>query len=661
MSGRRAEVGFVLTILVAASSVGPASAQEPSSSPTAGGHPAASLPPEASALAAEAQAILAEVLAQAASSPEEAVAAARATQIERTGLAEIDPGLAATLTQLEAQAGQGFATFLEELPPLPGPELSGEPFTDASSDPSPSPEAATSAFLAAVAPGPGEREPRFAQGGSTLSSIGQVLGWVRSEVGSFKPSKGSGSSSSDPFVRGGSRYRITKAWERDTLTLIIEMTEQYDVPGATPEAPGFSVTDTGGTTLQVDTCPDEDGTIVVTANASGTYDVAGEDLGYHATLDTRDVATVTVNDDAEIEGREHALTVRGTASGDRPAFAGGAGAVASQLDASMTWSGETSSAAAPAVTITTAEGLDARDLRSAFTSGAFTAALVDAAIDAAATVWQGGRCLKLNVDPPGREVDSGSETEITVKIEHKAFDEEVDRDVTAELEGTETVEPADEPVRAPAVFTYMATSESEGEGTITFRSVSNRGVAEERAETYTVSQRLLLDAEGSVTMDLGGMKWRNTYKARGLKIVMEPGDTPDAPPRVSVEGEIDLRGRVRGLLGRANCTGSFRARSPIDPGLDVSAQLVGEGDDRRLSIHLWTSEPDATIDFPLRCRFPTGPTRVPYSIQVRDTWPIWSGIGTPVELPLTGGSASDRQQVGAARYDSSLTLREEER
>ena len=98
--------------------------------------------------------------------------------------------------------------------------------------------------------------------------------------------------------------------------------------------------------------------------------------------------------------------------------------------------------ATPSVSLTTAEGVDTRDLRSAFTGGAFTAALVDAAIDAAETVWQDKRCLELEVDPPGKEVDPGSETEIAVKIEHKAFDEEVERDVKATLEGTEEVDSA---------------------------------------------------------------------------------------------------------------------------------------------------------------------------------------------------------------------------
>ena len=501
--------------------------------------------------------------------------------------------------------------------------------------------------------------PVAAQGGSTISSIGQVLGWVRSAIDQFEPSKETGRTPSDPFVSEDGRYRIVQGQATGHAHAHHRGERAVQRPGASPGST-YEVTDTGGTTLQVDTCPDDGGTVTISANASGTYDVVGEALAYHATLDTRDVATVTVGPDAEISGRDHVLTVRGSAIGDRPAFLGGEGASDSQLDASLTWSGALSDAA-PEVSVTTAEGVDARDLRSAFTGGAFTAALVDAAIDAAARVWKDGRCLELVVEPPGKEVDPGSETEITVTIEHKAFDDEIERDIRATaLEGTEKVEPFDEPVPAAATFTYTATSESEGQGAITFRTVSNRGIAE-RTETYTVNQQLLLDAEGSLTMELGGMTWRNTYRARGLKVVMEPGETPDAPPRVSVEGEISLRGRVRGLLGQANCTGSFRSTARIDSGPDVSAQLVGEGDDRRLSVHLWTSEPDATIDFPMRCRFPTGPTRVPHSIQVRDTWPIWSGIGTPVELPLTGGSASDRRTAGAARYDSSLTLREEER
>ncbi len=233
----------------------PVGAQE-SPSPEVGPGPAVSLSPAASALAVEAQAILAEVFAQTAQSSEVAAAAARTAEIERSGLDAVDPGAAARLAELEAQAAAGFATFLAAAPPLPGPSPSAEP-ADASPEPSPSAQADTFAFLAAAAPGPRDDHLRFAQGGSTISSIGGVLGWASNEIRDFKPSKDSGRSRSEPYVSGDSRYRIDSAWERDTLTLIIEASERYSVPGATPGSPPFEVTDTGGTTLQVDTCPDD--------------------------------------------------------------------------------------------------------------------------------------------------------------------------------------------------------------------------------------------------------------------------------------------------------------------------------------------------------------------------------------------------------------------
>ena len=193
------------------------------------------------------------------------------------------------------------------------------------------------------------------------------------------------------------------------------------------------------------------------------------------------------------------------------------------------------------MTLTTAEGVDARDLRSAFTGGAFTAALVDAAIDAASQVWRDKRCLELKVEPPGKLVDPGSETEITVTIEHKAFDEEVERDVTATLEGTEELDPLDEPVRAPDHFTYTATDAQQGEGTITFRSVSNRGIAEERVETYTVDLRLLLDADGTVTYVRSGVDARGTLKGRGLVVKLIPGETPEEIPGVTITGDLQVQ------------------------------------------------------------------------------------------------------------------------
>jgi hypothetical protein len=643
-------------VLLAALTASQVAAQEPSPAPSSDPAPAASLSPEASALAAEARSIVAEVFAQTAEAPEEAAAAARAAEIERTGLAEIDPELPAILAELEAQAADEFATFLAEAPGLPAEASASEPSADASPEPgteaspAPSPEAGPSAFLAAVAPGPHHDDLRFAQGGSYVSSIGQVLGYASRLVGGFQPSKGSGRGTAEPLRSGGGSYRIGVAFDRDTLTLIIEATERYSVPGGSPDSPPFEVTDTGGTTLQVDTCPDEDGTIVVTANASGTYDVTGEGLSYHASLDTNDHATVTVNDEADIAGRQHTINVRGSAIGDRPAFAGGEGAVDSQLGATLTWSGEAGSGNTPGVTLDTAEGVDARDLRSAFTGGAFTAALVDAAIDAAATVWQDGRCLELKVDPPGKAVDPGSETEITVTIEHKAFDEEVDREIEASLAGTEELDPLDTPVK-PGEFTYTATSAPEGEGTITFRSVSNRGIAEERTETYTVDLRLLLDVDGTVDYRFSGGSVQGTLTGRGLVVKLIAGDEPEELPGVTVTGDLNVSLQSETPL----CSGRGSKRYAVDSAVDASAKVVGEGEARQLAVLIRPAQPSAQFKVRIRCE--RGGTTL--SIPLRILFPHFAE-GGELLIPIGGGSAERRGNVEGVRSKFTFTLRREQ-
>ena len=158
-------------------------------------------------------------------------------------------------------------------------------------------------------------------------------------------------------------------------------------------------------------------------------------------------------------------------------------------------------------------------------------------------MWRNGRCLELVPDPQGRAVDPGSQTDITVTIVHKAHDDEIERPVRATLAGTEKVDPLDSPVMAPADFTYTATSESEGEGTVTFRSESNRGIAE-KVETYTVEQRLLLDLEGTSTLELGAMVYRGNVKGRGLRVKLVPGASSGDPAGVTVEGDVEMRGRI---------------------------------------------------------------------------------------------------------------------
>ena len=82
---------------------------------------------------------------------------------------------------------------------------------------------------------------------------------------------------------------------------------------------------------------------------------------------------------------------------------------------------------------------------------------------------------------------------------------------------------------APATFTYTATSQPEGEGKVTFKSVSNRGIAKELTETYRVESRLRLDVDGNVTFKQAGVSAKGTLKARGPR---RPHRRPATDPRI---------------------------------------------------------------------------------------------------------------------------------
>lgn len=654
-------VALVLVALVAAS---PVAAQD--ADPSADARPAVGSPaPEGSLLPLD-PALVAEL--ESLSSPEALSAAAderRAAEWERAGLAELDPELPAILAELDELARADLATFLAEAPPL---DPAASPGPDASASPAPSAEAASRmAFLSAVRPGPGDpgRERILDQGGSFLTSVGQMVGYVESVVADFHPYKGGARDASPPYSRtettsstvGGrpvtrsTQYAITSATANDLITFTISLSERYAVPGATPTAAAFDIIDQGTINVLVDTCPDEDGTIKVQATSSGTYTVTGGGLTYRVGLEATDVTTALVNDEAHVASRAHGLRVQRRASGTRPDFAGGAASVESSVDASAAWDGGADGdGTLTTVEITDAEGAEQADLNTSLFGGMLTSRVIDSAIDSAEKVWRAQRCLELEVDPPGKEVDSGSETEITVTIKHKAYEEEVERPVKAVLAGTEKLEPEDQPIH-PAEFTYTATSESEGEGTITFSSVSNRGIAEERSETYVVRQRLRLDVDGKYRQPIGPGEANLTYKGRDLRVRVMPGD----PQQVSVEGRLQIRGRVviPLPLGR-RCTGSYRQNVDVNAGPDRSARLVGDAEDRRLAVKLMPPGGATTVRVRVRC--PAPGMELDQNADGGDFLNRWSTALGEVEIPLSGGTVRAR---GSSRATGTFTLRDE--
>jgi hypothetical protein len=636
-------VRALLLVVALLAPVLPAGAQGPSPSPV----PSPAPSPAIETLVAE---VLAGGLASLTTPGAVSDAGRELVALDRERLAAIDPGLPAALDELEAGTEAELAAWLETV--LPSPESLGSPapspLAAASPDAgaSPAPEGAGRAFLAAVGPPLLDPERVFDQGASYLASVGQVAGMVSEYVAAAKPDKLSSRDPAAPFVRGSTRFEVRNARVRDTLTIGITIAETYEIPSRTPGQPPITVSDAGEATVIVDVCPDEDGTVVATATTSATVDAAGNGLTYRVVADADDRALATVDGEANVASVAHTGSMSRHATGDRAVFAsGGEGSAESHLEGSTSWTTDGAGSAGPSsVEVEVADGANEADIRAWALTRALAASLTDGAISAAATVWRGGRCLELVPDPPGQEVDPGSETTITVKIEHKAHDEEVERPIRATFAGVERAEELETPIDAPADFTYTAATEPQTEGTITWRSVSNRGIAE-RSETYRVAGRLLLDVDMTVTYRQASVSTRGTIRSTSLRVTPIAGDAATGePPGVTVEGDLAFRGRSRS----PDCSGSYRGAFPVDAAKNASATIAGEGEDRRLVVSLRLADPSASLTARVRCR--GGGVSIPIPLGR-----MLPRIG--VELPLAGGTVSQQGNESGARWRATFTLR----
>jgi hypothetical protein len=474
-----------------------------------------------------------------------------------------------------------------------------------------------------------------------------VSATVKDLVAGTKVDKSSERLPTTPYQRGDTRFDLRFARVRDTLTIGVSLTEGYSVPSRTPGQPPIEVTDSGEATVIVDVCPDEDGTVVATATSSASVDAAGNGLAYQVRAEADDRALATVNGEAYVASVAHSGSMSRHATGDRAVFAsGGEGSAESHIVGTARWTaGPDGDPTSPTtIEVDIADGANDADVRAWVLTRALAGTLTGDAIKAAEQVWRGGRCLELKPDPPGRTVAPGSETDITVKIEHKAYDEEVERPIRATFAGVERAEPLQTPVDAPADFIYHAAEEPQTEGTITWRTVSNRGIAE-RSETYRVEGRLLLDVDLRATFRQGPVSTRGTVRATGLQVTPIAGDAAmGVPPGVTVEGDLDFRGRARSPL----CAGAYRDAFPVDPAINASATITGEGEDRRLVVSLRLEDRSASLRAEIRCDVGS----VDLDIPVARMLPT-DGI----ELPLAGGTVTWQGNVSGARVRGTYTLR----
>lgn len=203
------------------------------------------------------------------------------------------------------------------------------------------------------------------------------------------------------------------------------------------------------------------------------------------------------------------------------------------------------------------------DISEAWRSGqnaAYGAAI--GAMHTAEGTWKGGKCIKIEATSPG-SVDPGSGTEIPVKVRHRKDGSEVAAKLDAVLSGGASIDPTLIP-KTPGTLMYVAPGETGINATIKLKATSRRGIA---------------------TLDLTASTGTNAYRiAGGLDDWYTNTVVCDVTKPFTLTGGGITMKLSGGLSGTYEYTGPFNAKGTgtyemsFPNGRDKSGEMVGRGD-----------------------------------------------------------------------------------
>lgn len=323
-------------------------------------------------------------------------------------------------------------------------------------------------------------------------------------------------------------------------------------------------------TVGLDYCPDKDGQVIADVVYEGSGDTAltnaAGTAGYSVNLSAKGQAKASVNDQALMSRIDQDLRYEhSTRGGQNPANAAGqTGATRKATSGSFTIGTSTSldsSVRASDNLVQTSKGRS--EVR--FQAGpgddpaahSYLVSLTHLWLDTALTAifekaqakWRSGACLELLVRAP---VKAGGATNGTqpkerknfeVAVRHQMEQAELPLPIDASFDGRDTLEPK-RLDKAPGRFEYVAGPEPKDYGNVALKSVSRRGIAEERV-AFSNDQRFGGDFSARTSGPMQALaEGRVTWQAKA-----GAPDTyvPSGSVRVSgtrrqckVEGEADL-------------------------------------------------------------------------------------------------------------------------
>jgi hypothetical protein len=367
-------------------------------------------------------------------------------------------------------------------------------------------------------------------------------------------------------------------------------------------ATGATARMTGSATarVEIDGCPDTNGSSKGKVNLSSKESVTAGTLNASWTRDLSGDFDISVNDSASIAGlsvdasAQESMTESG---GDDPDAHGHDLGITAHYEAAAgpgfsTWAPND---AASDGDVTNQKDATLADLQSLMRGAAY--AINASAVmlgQAAETFWRDGRCVELLVDPEGGDVDADSVSDVVAKVKHRFEGNELDKPVEATLTGVAKLDPVGQPQPAPATVRYTAGSEEGDVGEIAFKTTSNRGIAEKSVKFTVHPTAWTVAFSGTDKESFGPVV--NSLKAaiNGLRIVAKER-------ALSGSGTLRLSGTVT----------SGPCRGPLDQTAQivVSGSLVGIGPEAKLHVRLTISSPPGSVVH-MRCQ-PGGGADIP--------------------------------------------------
>jgi hypothetical protein len=251
-----------------------------------------------------------------------------------------------------------------------------------------------------------------------------------------------------------------------------------------------------------------------------------------------------------------------------------------------------------------------------------------ALVGLAGDVYRYGVCFEVRVDPDGLTVGPSTKTQVKVTIYHWVDKADVKLPVQGTLAGSKAIDPAGQNQTTPATLTFTAGATGTT-GTVTFRSVSKRGIAE-HTSTFTVAAKLKVEVTGTLEESSGGLV---TYH---LKIAATVFLSANPDGSLTFDGDATVKGPV--VFGSLPCSGSINEK--------VSVVGIGtlQGPEEAPVFHVERFGPGtlSNLGGTIAC-----PVIGPVKASSGDFFGQWSLALGPVDLPAAGGTVSAHGSVGS--------------